>query len=64
MKQWAKTNKYILWYMVCFLALGWIDQRRGSALGQIQMTFANLTGVVIAFMLLPGMDLSKFREKV
>lgn len=64
MKQWAKTNKYILWYMVCFLALGWIDQRRGSALGQIQMTFANLTGVVIAFMLLPGIDLSKFREKV
>ena len=64
MKQWWKTNKYILWYVAGFLMLGWIDQRRGSALGQTQMLFANLTGVVIAFMLLPGIPLRKFREKV
>ena len=64
MKQWLKTNKYVLWYMVGFLVLGWIDQRRGSAVGEIQMLFANLTGVVIAFMLLPGMKMRKFRQKV
>ena len=50
--------------MAGFLLLGWIDQRRGSAVGEVQMLFSNLTGVVVAAMLLPGIPKEKFREKI
>ena len=43
-----------IWYMVCFLALGIIDQRRGSAAGAVQMTAANMVGIVLAAMLVPS----------
>lgn len=44
----------ILWYAVCFSLLGLIDQRRGSAEGTLQMTFVNLTGVVVGMLLIPS----------
>lgn len=43
---------------------GLIDQRRGSAVGEIQMIFSNLTGIVVALLLLPSLELTKFREKI
>ena len=51
-----------IWYMLCFFALGIIDQRRGSAPGNVQMTAANLTGVAIAAMLVPSLQLKRFRQ--
>lgn len=48
----TKEKLYKWWYALCFVFLGIIDQRRGSALGTIQMTFTNLTGVVIALLLI------------
>lgn len=44
-----------LWYAVCFALLGLIDQRRGSAEGTLQLTFVNLTGIVLGMLLLPSM---------
>lgn len=60
----AKANLYKWWYALCFVLLGVIDQRRGSALGAIQMTFANLTGVVMALLLLPSIQFEKGRAKL
>lgn len=54
MKKWLVKNKYILWYALCFLFVGIIDQRKGSAEGQVQMIFTNLTGPVIFAMLIPS----------
>lgn len=45
----------IVWYALCFVILGLIDQRRGSAEGTLQMTYANLTGIVVGMLLLPSM---------
>lgn len=64
MKQKVFQNRYNLWYMLCFTLLGLIDQRRGSAVGEIQMIFSNLTGIVIAMLLLPSLDFQKFKQKV
>lgn len=64
MKQKVFQNRYNLWYMLCFTLLGLIDQRRGSAVGEIQMIFSNLTGIVIAMLLLPSLDFQKFKKKV
>lgn len=47
-------NKYVWWYALCFFLLGWIDQRRGSATGDLQMLMSNLTGPVLAGMLFPS----------
>lgn len=44
----------VIWYAVCFALFGLIDQRRGSADGTTQMIFANLTGAVVAMLLLPS----------
>lgn len=63
MKKWFQKNKYTIWYSLCFLFLGLIDQRRGSAKGDVQMAFANLTGVVVTCMLLPAMKKAFFRWK-
>lgn len=54
-KRWENGKADMLWYAVCFALLGLIDQRRGSAEGSLQMTFVNLTGIVIGFLLLPSM---------
>ena len=61
----SKTQKklYKWWYALCFVFLGIIDQRRGSALGTVQMTFANLTGVVMALLLLPSIKFEKEKAK-
>lgn len=59
----TKEKLYKWWYALCFVFLGIIDQRRGSALGTIQMTFANLTGVVMALLLLPSIRLEKEKAK-
>lgn len=59
----VKTARFRLWYMLCFLLLGVIDQRRGSAEGTVQMMFVNCTGFVIAAMLLPSLVWEKFRHK-
>lgn len=58
------VKRYMLWYMLCFFVLGTIDQRRGSAPGEVQMAAANCVGLVIAGMLLPSLEWEKFRNKV
>ncbi len=57
-------NRTRLWYMLCFALLGLIDQRRGSAPGHIQIAFADLTGIVMAGILLPSLDLKRFYKRV
>ena len=59
----TKEKLYKWWYALCFVFLGIIDQRRGSALGTIQMTFTNLTGVVMALLLLPSIKFEKEKAK-
>ena len=63
MRNWLKTNKYKIWYALCFCVLGLVDQRRGSASGNVQMTFVNLTGPVLALMMLPSMKKEFFHWK-
>lgn len=53
-----------IWYMFCFLALGVIDQRRGSAVGEVQMIAANCTGLVMAAMVMPGIKPDRLKCKV
>ncbi len=55
LKRWKDGRADMLWYAVCFALLGLIDQRRGSAEGTLQMTFVNLTGIVVWLLLLPSM---------
>lgn len=57
-------NRKMLWYMFCFIILGLIDQRKQSAPGEIQMLFTNLTPVIIAALLVPSIELSRFQHKV
>ena len=64
MKSWIIKNKYKIWYMICVIFLGIIDQRRGSAVGEVQMIFSNLTGIVVALFLLPSLTLNRFKNKV
>ena len=58
-----KKNVCKWWYALCFVFLGIIDQRRGSAVGEIQMLFSNLVGVVMALLLLPSIKLEKEKAK-
>ena len=55
MKKRVLNARLKLWYMICFMFFGLIDQRRGSAVGEIQMIFSNLTGIVVALLLLPSL---------
>lgn len=55
-----RKNRFIIWYAACFLLLGIIDQRRGSADGYVQMMFANLVGSAAFCMLLPSMKRTFF----
>ena len=64
MKKRVLNARLKLWYMICFMFFCLIDQRRGSAVGEIQMIFSNLTGIVVALLLLPSLELTKFREKI
>lgn len=57
-----KKNVCKWWYALCFVFLGIIDQRRGSAVGEIQMLFSNLVGVVMALLLLPSIKLEKKKQ--
>ena len=58
-------NSWNRWlYVVCALMLGLIDQRRGSAIGDVQMTFGNLLGLVLAAMVIPSLDRKRFLCKV
>lgn len=59
----TKEKLYKWWYALCFVFLGIIDQRRGSALGTTQMTFTNLTGVVMVLLLLPSIKFEKEKAK-
>ena len=65
--RWRETLKNggadVIWYAVCFMLLGLIDQRRGSAEGSVQMAFANLTGVAAAMLLLPSVKREFWRTK-
>lgn len=58
-----KKNVCKWWYALCLVFLGIIDQRRGSAVGEIQMLFSNLVGVVMALLLLPSIKLEKEKAK-
>jgi hypothetical protein len=60
-KQNISKNRYALWYGLCALLLGVIDQRRGSASGNVQMIFANLVGVVVFMLALPSIQKDFFR---
>ena len=57
-------NRYMIWYMLCFFALGVIDQRRSTAEGAIQMAAANCVGIVLAAMVVPSLNFRKFKEKI
>lgn len=57
-------RKNRIWYMLCFFALGVIDQRRGSAIGNIQMAAANCTGIVVAAMLFPSLEFKAFKHSI
>ena len=54
---------YMIWYSLCVLMLGVIDQRRGSARGDIQILFANLVCVVLFFFLVPSLKRVYFRRR-
>ena len=60
-KERIKKNRYIIWYGLCALFLGIIDQRRGSASGNVQMIFANLVGVAVFMLLIPSLKRGFFR---
>ncbi len=64
MKNRILQNRYKLWYMFCFMILGMIDQRRGSAVGEVQMLFSNLTGITIAMLLIPSLNCERFKQKI
>lgn len=59
----VRKYKDIIWYSLCVLFLGVIDQRRGSAPGHIQIIFANLVGVTVFLFLIPSMKRDYFRRK-
>lgn len=64
LKEKLKTGRLdAAWYALCFVFLGLIDQRRGSADGTVQMAFANLVGVVMAMILLPSVKREFWRTK-
>lgn len=52
-----------IWYMLCFFALGIIDQRRGSAAGEVQMAAANAVGLAAAAMLFPSLQFDRLKHK-
>lgn len=58
-------NSWNRWlYIICVLMLGLMDQRRGSATGDVQMMFGNLLGLVLAAMLIPSLDRKRFLCKL
>ena len=63
LKKLISNKKTVLWYAACFVLLGLIDQRRGSAEGTLQMVFVNLTGIVIGMILIPSMKRDFLRTK-
>lgn len=58
------AKRHMLWYMLCFFAFGVIDQRRGSASGEIQLAAANCVGLVMAGILLPSLEWEKFKNRI
>lgn len=62
-KEYIRNNWKKIWYMLCFLALGIIDQRRGSARGNIQMAAANCIGIVLAAIVVPSLKWEGFRHR-
>lgn len=59
----VRKYKDIIWYSLCVLFLGVIDQRRGSAPGHIQIIFANLVGVTVCLFLIPSMKKEFWHRK-
>ncbi len=59
-----RKNRCMLWYTLCFFALGMIDQIRGSAEGSVQMTAANCVGIVMAAMTVPSLRWERFRHNI
>lgn len=64
LKRWKGGRADMLWYAVCFVLLGLIDQRRGSAEGTLQMSFVNMTGIVVWMLLLPSMKRDFWRTRL
>ena len=58
------SSRYRLWYMFCFFSLGILDQMICSADGRIQMSATNCVGIAIAALLIPALNIEKFRNKV
>ena len=59
-----KIIKQRVLYTLCFLALSIIDWANGSLNGRIQMMATNLTGIVIAFIILSSYDIKGFLKPV
>ncbi len=62
MKKWLYNNGKVIWYTLLFAFLGLIDQRRGSAVGEVQMLFSNCIGLIVILMLLPSLPFEKIRQ--
>lgn len=63
-RKWVVNHWKTIWYMLCFLLLGLIDQQRGSATGEIQMLYTNVTGLVMVLLILPSLNLRAFSAKI
>lgn len=59
-----KSNYSVYWYAMCLMCLGLIDQRRGSAKGEIQMLFADLVPVVVFLLLIPSLKKEFFATRL
>ncbi|MBR1860438.1 MAG: hypothetical protein IJ796_01045 [Lachnospiraceae bacterium] len=51
-------------YTICFIALCAIDQFSGSLTGRVQFVTTNLTGVVMAVIILSAYDIKSFKKPV
>ena len=49
-------------YTICFIALCAIDQFSGSLTGRVQFVTTNLTGVVMAVIILSAYDIKSFKK--
>lgn len=58
------AKRYMLWYMLCFFALGIIDNQRSTALGTVQMATANCVGLAIAGLLMPSLEWKKIKNRI
>lgn len=59
-----KRNQQRVLYTLCFFTLCLIDWVKGSLNGRAQMTATNMTGIVVAVMILSALNLKQFFKQV